>query len=280
MSDITPDRVQEFRQSAVDFGLDLPAEIIPDGSLHRFTAADDKARSNNSWYVLYIDTPAAGAFGCWKRQLSQTWCSRGAQELKQEERAAYNTKMDAIRRQREEEKKRVQKECRAWCANAWAKAKDATNDNPYLKLKGVNAYGLKSFNDTLLIPVLDLAGTIHGMQFIQPDAIKKFKTGTNKNGHFFKIGGSKDNTVIICEGYATGASIHQATGHAVVVAFDCGNLLPVAKAIRSKFPDMKIIVAADDDQGTEGNPGITAATAAVEAVGGLLAVPDFSKEVV
>jgi putative DNA primase/helicase len=85
------------------------------------------------------------------------------------------------------------------------------------------------------------------LQFIAPDGCKVFKTGTNKAGHFFKIGRSKDNTVIICEGYATGASIHQATGHAVVVAFDAGNLSPVAQGIRLKFPDMKIIIAADDD---------------------------------
>lgn len=272
------DPVQEFRQAAADHGLDLPGEIIADGVLHRFAPNGDKAKSNNGWYVLHLDTPAAGSFGCWKRQISQTWCNKGITELTEAERSAYKTKMDAMRQQREEEKERVQTECRTWCVDAWAKAKDATNDNPYLKLKGVHAYGLKSFKDTLLILVRDLAGTIHGMQFIRPDTTKKFKTGTNKTEHFFKIGNSKDNTIIICEGYATGASIHQATGHAVVVAFDCGNLLPVATAIRAKFPDMKIIVAADNDQATEGNPGLRMATEAVEVVGGLLAVPEFDME--
>ena len=113
------------------------------------------------------------------------------------------------------------------------------------------------------------------MQFIYPDGSKKFKTGTNKTGHFYKIGKSKNNTVLICEGYATGASLHQATGHCVVIAFDAGNLLAVAQVIRAKCSDYKIIICADDDHTTEGNPGLTKATEAARAVGGLLAVPVF-----
>lgn len=191
------------------------------------------------------------------------------------EKATYAAKMEALKRQRDEERDRVQAECRAWCSDAWAKAKDADNQNPYLQRKGVHAYGLKSFNDTLLLPVMDMAETIHGLQFISPDGSKKFKTGTNKTGHFFKIGKSKDKTVLICEGYATGASIYQATGHCVVVAFDAGNLKPVAETIRAKYPDCKIIICADDDYGTEGNPGLTKARAAAQSIGGKLAVPVF-----
>lgn len=268
------DYIQEFRQAAADHGLFLPDEIIADSSLHRFTVPGDKSNSNNGWYVLYPDNPAAGAFGCWKRQISLTWCSVFDHELTVEEKIAYKTKMESMRRQQQAGREMKQEECRAWCADAWTKAKDATTNNPYLKLKGVNAYELKCFKDTLLVPVRDLAGkTIHGIQFIMADSTKKFKTGTNKAGHFFKIGRSKDNTIIICEGYATGASIHQATGHAVVIAFDCGNLLPVAQNIRAKYPGMKIIIAADDDQSTEGNPGMSKATEAARSVAGLLAVP-------
>ena len=76
----------------------------------------------------------------------------------------------------------------------------------------------------------------------------------------------------MCEGFATGASIHECTGHAVAVAFNAGNLEAVAVALRNKYPTLKIILAADDDQ-TPGNPGMTKATAAVQAAGGILAVP-------
>lgn len=269
------DKTITFKQTMQNVGIEPPVEIVADSCLHRFTVAGDRARSANGWYILHDDDPAAGAFGCWKRGISETWCGKAHQAMTPEEKRAYAAKMEAVKRLREEEREKIQTECREWCADAWNKAKDATNENPYLKRKAVNAYGLKSLKDTLLIPIRDMAGTLHGLQFIGLDGTKKFKTGTNKAGHFFKIGKSKDNTVIICEGYATSATIHQGTGHAVVVAFDSGNLTAVSQVIRSKFPDMKIIIAGDDDHTTEGNPGLTKATEAVNAVNGLLAVPIF-----
>nr|MBP6718150.1 toprim domain-containing protein [Rhodoferax sp.] len=77
------------------------------------------------------------------------------------------------------------------------------------------------------------------------------------------------------EGYATGASIHECTGHAVAVAFNAGNLEAVAVALRTKYPALKIIIAADDDHQTPGNPGITKAKAAAQTTGATLAVPVF-----
>ena len=267
--------IDYFKQTMQNAGIEPPGEIIADGILHRFTVAEDRARSDNGWYVLHADDPAAGAFGCWKRGIAETWSSKTCQVMTPAEKTAYTAKMGAMKRQREEERERIQAACREWCTDSWAKAKYATNENPYLKRKEVNAYGLKAFRENLLVPVQDMAGTIHGLQFIAADGSKKYKTGTNKAGHFFKIGKSKDKTVITCEGYATGASIHHATGHAVVIVFDSGNLLPVAQNIRVKFPDMKIIIAADDDHATEGNPGLTKATEAARAVSGLLATPVF-----
>jgi putative DNA primase/helicase len=267
--------IEIFKQAMRSAGIEPPAEVIADNVLHRFTVAGDRAHSNNGWYVLYNDEPAAGAFGCWKRGISETWSDKTYQTMTPAEKIAYTAKMETVKRQRDKERERIQTECRAWCADAWSNAKDATNENGYLKRKGVNAYGLKSFKDSLLVPVQDMEGTFHGLQFIAQDGSKKFKTGTNKAGHFFNIGKSKDKTIIICEGYATGASIYQATGHAVVIAFDSGNLLPTAQIIRSKYPDKKIIFAADDDYQTEGNPGLAKATEAAKTVNGLLAVPTF-----
>lgn len=150
-------------------------------------------------------------------------------------------------------------------------------DHAYIVAKGIKPVGIRwqSSGNLLVVPVVDINGVMHGLQFISADGSKKFKTGTAKSGHFHKIGKSRDNTVIICEGYATGATIHEATGHAVVIAFDAGNLLPVSQAIRSKFPDIKIIIAADDDSHLPINKGIVSATAAARAVNGLLAIPAF-----
>ena len=81
----------------------------------------------------------------------------------------------------------------------------------------------------------------------------------------------------LCEGYATGASIYEATSYPVAVAFNTGNLLPVAQSLRARFPDSRLVLCADDDAATDGNPGLTKAKEAARAVGGLLAVPDFGE---
>lgn len=265
--------IEQFRIAMQTAGLDPPSELLADGALHRYASGGD--RSKNSWYILFGDDLPAGKFGCWKRGFSKVWCSKTHQHLDPGEKVRYASKMEAAKHLRDVELSRLQRECRSWCVDAWKEAKDATSECPYIKRKSIRSYGLKSFMDTLLVPVMDMNGIIHGLQFIAPDGSKKFKTGTAKNGKFFKIGKSKDNTVIICEGYATGASIHQATGHAVLVAFDSGNLLPVAHNVRTKYPNMKIIIAGDNDSETPGNPGLTKATEAAQAVGGLLAIPVF-----
>jgi putative DNA primase/helicase len=87
--------------------------------------------------------------------------------------------------------------------------------------------------------------------------------------------GKPDGLLYIAEGYATGASIHEATGYAVAVAFNAGNMVAVARTMRSKFPNLRLILCADDDTGTPGNPGLVKAREAAQAVGGSLAVPDF-----
>ena len=89
--------------------------------------------------------------------------------------------------------------------------------------------------------------------------------------------GEPRNVLYIVEGFATGASIHAATGEAVAVAFNAGNLIPVAQALREKFPDLKLVLCADDDHRTPGNPGLTKATEAAIAVNGWLAMPEFGE---
>jgi putative DNA primase/helicase len=96
-------------------------------------------------------------------------------------------------------------------------------------------------------------------------------------GAYFAIGKPGD-VICIAEGFATAATIHAATGHAVAVAFYCANLAPVSGALRAKFPAARLVVCADDDRGTEGNPGVSSAIAAAKAIGGFVALPDFGPD--
>ena len=108
---------------------------------------------------------------------------------------------------------------------------------------------------------------------------KWFEPDTRIKGGYFMIGGPITGTVIVVEGFATGATLHEATGLPVAVAFDCGNMLPVAKALRAEYLKANIILAGDDDVLTEKtrgfNPGKDATKKAAEAVGGMELTPPF-----
>jgi putative DNA primase/helicase len=122
-------------------------------------------------------------------------------------------------------------------------------------------------------------GELHSLQFIGPDGGKRFLAGGRVIGCYFAIGNPKRAAALcITEGFATGATIFEATNYPVAVAFNAGNLEAVSRALRAKFPAINLILCADDDAATDGNPGLTKATAAALAVGGKLAVPDFGTD--
>jgi putative DNA primase/helicase len=215
----------------------------------------------------------AGLAHCFKCGLVEI--NRDAREMTPAERQAYARHMDALRRDHDAELRKRYADAAAAAAIRWAAATIA-RDHPYLDAKQVRVHGVRiEAKQTLLVPVRDAQGRLHSLQDIAPDGSKRFMPDGRTKGCYHAIG-KPSGRLVICEGYATGATIHEDSGHAVAVAFTSGNLLPVAKALRAKYPCLTLVLAADDDWKTEGNPGVTAATAAARAVGGLLAVPDFT----
>ena len=262
--------IDKFRSAMRSAGIETKAEILADGVLHRFRVEGDRSGTLNGWYVLHCDGMPAGQFGSFKLDISEKWSAKDTKTFTPEEKALFAAKMRVMRQQRDEMQAKIQGECREWCKTIFETAKDANNEHPYLKRKGVQAYGLKLLGVSLMAPVRDSTGQLHGLQFIQPDGSKKFKTGTAKQGNYFAIGRPKDNTLLLAEGYATGASLHEATGHAVAVCFDAGNLKAVAEALRKKYPEFRLIICADND---ESGIGQTKADEAALAVGGVVAMP-------
>jgi putative DNA primase/helicase len=158
-------------------------------------------------------------------------------------------------------------------AEIWGQAALAKS-HPYLIAKSIKAHGARLNGEALALPIRNAHGKLQSLQFIQPDGSKKYLPGGKKKGGYFSIG-RPDGVLCLCEGFATGASIHEVTGYAVAVAFDAGNLKPVALALRSKLPDISILICADDDWQKEGNPGLTKAREAAAAIGGRVALPVF-----
>jgi len=187
-------------------------------------------------------------------------------------------------------------------ADMWEKAEPAA-DHPYLARKGIQPHGTRllpiwerrhtdtetgevttvSVLNVLLVPIYSGPKAIASLQAIfaatDPtlDRDKDYLPGGHKQGCYYTIGAITRSTlrVIFCEGFATGASIHEATGCPVVVCFDAGNLQPVAEAVRAKLPDVEIIIAGDNDLWTKNNPGARKANAAAWAVQGRVALPIF-----
>jgi putative DNA primase/helicase len=265
--------IENFRNAMSKAGLQFSGEIIADGKLHRFKATGDHEK--NSWYVLHTGSPTAGAFGCWKRGFKETFCERNG-ELSQ-------TELNDVRRRWQEaecerEQTEAERHTKARKVAAWilSHSKPVTT-HTYLERKGVRAYGdVREYRGALVLPLRDANGELHSLQFIGADGEKRFLSCGKIAGCFVAISDKPDDALIICEGYATGASVHEATGAATVCAMHAGNLLAVCKALREKFPAREIIVCADNDQFTDGNPGLTKASEAAQTIGARLAVPQFA----
>ena len=266
---------EQFRAAIVAAGMEAPSDLNPDGKIHRFSPTG-KRTDDAGWYVLHLDGTTAGAFGDWRTGLVQCWCAADDRTMTAAERKALAQRMDAMRRQRDAEQRQRRADAASAAAIRWAAATPA-DEHPYLIAKGNRAHGIRvEAGHTLLIPMRDTEGRLHSLQSIAPDGAKRFMPGGRVKGCYHAIG-QPSGRLVVCEGYATGATIHEDTGAAVAIAFNAGNLLPVAKALRGKFPCITLVVAADDDWKTEGNPGMAAATEAARAVGGLLAVPNFGE---
>jgi putative DNA primase/helicase len=265
--------LDQFRAAIAEAGLTPPEFITTDGKLHRFSS-DGRRCDKAGWYVFHTGDIPAGAFGCWRGGVSETWRADIGRELTADEIAAHKRKMtDAKRKQVEEEKKNRAK-ARTRAAKIWESAAAAPADHAYLAKKGIGPHGLRIHCGELVVPLRDSAGVLHSLQFIAADGAKNYLFGGRVSGCHFMIG-EPNGALCIVEGYATGASIFESTGHAVAIGFNAGNLPPVAKNLRAKFSDLRLVICADDDVKTLGNPGMKYAREAAQAVGGFLAVPNF-----
>ncbi len=264
-----------FRQEIERAGL-LPGEVAGDGTLQRCGTLD-KPQSRDGWYTFHGDHPASGAFGNWRTGTSETWTATNGAPLAQAEKDKLKCRIEADRAAREKAQAERNAEAAAKAREILKAASPCPEDHAYLQKKGIPPLGgVRVGQDgAMLLPLMDVCGRVQGLQRIFEDGNKRFLSGMKKAGHFGVIAGDKDRLFVV-EGFATGASIHLATGGTVLVALDCGNLLAVARLAREKYPKREIIIAGDDDLRTKGNPGRTEATAAARAINAMVVFPLFA----
>ncbi|MES2787639.1 MAG: DUF5906 domain-containing protein [Pseudomonadota bacterium] len=231
---------------------------VLDGKIHRF------GPGKKAWYVLReVEVGSGrrvvnGAFGLWQGAnqnavpVKMDWDGVSASERDEFERKqrAFEEK-EALKRQRQAEMA-ANRARQQW---AQSQALDSADCAPYLTRKKVAAEGIRILDDgTIIIPMkkYSSAGSVLvGAQKIAPDGVKRYSKGMDKIGAGFLLGALTRDTALIgiAEGYATGATVRMATDYRtpVMLAFDAGSLLAVAKQLRADFPDAHLLFFADDD---------------------------------
>lgn len=267
--------VSAMRSAGID------TDFIPQatGEIERFHINGDKSGSKNGWLVLHDSGDfAAGCFGSWKSSSSHTWCSKSNCELSSAEHQDLKRKIDEAKSKAEMQRAESRKVAANIAQALWGKSSESSVNHPYLVTKGIKPYGIRNYSKSLYVPVF-INDKIVSLQFINESGEKKFlKNGEITGGHF--LIGSPDKTLLLCEGFATGASLYEATGYAVIVAFNAGNLASVAKAMKDKYPNAQLVICADNDIHEDGkeNVGVVAARKAADSVGALLVAPELNGE--
>lgn len=261
-----------------DSGITPPKDIVNDGQIHRFSS-NGKSGDKSGYYAFFSHPNGlnAGFFGCWRSGVYSTWSSRHKSTFTAQEKAL----LDDFNLKAKHARQEVHQDRAKYANELWAKAEPASCSHSYLATKQLTqvtgiAYMSKipcsgffmdetrttSLRDALLIPVYDENNSIQSLQAITADGKKFFMKGGQTKGGRLTIEGSNE-TVYVCEGYATGASIHDLTQSTVIVCFNASNLKSVAPTLQAAFPGSTLIVAADNDHQKEkegkGNKGLEVA---------------------
>lgn len=276
--------ILEFGQALRDAGLILSGPPIMDGKMHRVPVLGERAGKTggsylghlNDWPAGYINNWRTGTGGPWK---ASTGLAAARGTMPRPDPAAMRERQAA-----KAAKTARRQEAAARYAERLFEASSPSPSHPYLAKKQVGAHGTRiSKRRRLLIPLRDAAGKLWSVQAIAEDDSKKFLHDGRLLGCFHTIGTPDGGPLLIAEGYATAATLHELLGVPVLVAFMAANLVPVAQAARAQWPEALIIVAGDDDGDNRRDPtgrpipnvGKLKAAEAAEAVAGRSHLPTF-----
>ena len=281
---------------------------IMDGRFHRIPVEGDKSGAKSGSYIVHLDGVPRGTVQNFRTGSQTKWVANVAQDYK-----TPNTAEITAARLKAEQEQKARYDKVANDVKQLLSVAPVAQSHPYLKKKEVQAHGLyivpnasqlpqdssfKIANDwreakamrnhfaetgqeytvltrgDLIVPAYQ-NGEIRTMQTIN-EGFKGFVKGGEKSGSYLVLGEPKQNEpILIAEGYATAATLHEALGRPVVVAFDAGNLSKVANTVRENLPNSQIYIMADNDIKNEKNTGIVKAEEAAKQVDGLVIAPQF-----
>jgi phage/plasmid primase-like uncharacterized protein len=238
-------------------GLTPPHPIVIDGKLHRFRAGTKGQGGHgdkSGWYVIYPDGIPAGKFGCWRAGIECNWRAEIGRTLTPVEEMAHARRLTEAKAARDAELAKSREVAASTVDQIWTNAMPATAEHPYLARKGVQPHGARLTGDgRLVVPLYGTDGELSSLQYIDHNGGKLYHPGGATGGKFWQIGTTDElGPIYLAEGFATAATIHEATGRPCIVAYSASNLVPVCGAIRERFGAAQdlVIVADHDASGT------------------------------
>jgi putative DNA primase/helicase len=297
------DPADQFAEALRSCALRPDGPVHMDGQMHRVPVEGDKGNERSGAYVGYLDQRPAGFIQNFKTGVKTTWKASGkVAALDSEDRRRVAAEATQRQHERTLERDRQYERAARQAEAIWMAATPIAA-HPYLTEKGVPSHGLRQGTDgqtitaqdrdgieyavsiagRLLVPVEDPRGTMMSLQFIDAAGTKMFlPKGRVESGHFVIGDLGKPGPLLIAEGYATAATLYELTDIPVIVAFNAGNLAPVAETLRQLQPDRIIYIAGDNDhqQEARGKPNVGRAKAAeaAAAIGGFVLLPVFTEQ--
>lgn len=254
--------IEDIRTHMLAHGMTPPEGDIAPGRVHRCPGSG-KGPTNRSGWCIRLDEDAA-VFGDWSTGLKEYVFADGA--TKRLDPAEIHR-----RRAQAERERRMAQEYAAERAQAiFSEGKPGSH--PYLQAKRINGYTSRVRGFMLVLPIYDFDGRLWSLQFIDDEGQKRFLSGGRKRGCFIPVHGRfGSQRTLICEGFATGASLAESEPDAfVIAAMDAGNLKPVAVETRKRDPRTQLVVCCDHDP-----VGLDKGKEAARAAHGWIAVPDI-----
>ena len=300
---VEADPARQFAEALRECGLRPDGPVQMDSQMHRVPVEGDKGKERSGAYIGHLDGKPAGFIQNFKTGVKTNWkATAQAAALDAQDRARMAAEAAQKRHERALERER-QYERTAQEVDAIWTAATPVQAHPYLADKSVPSHELRQGSDgqtitvqdregndrevsiagRLLVPVADANGRMTSLQFIDPNGTKMFMPDGRVEGGHFVIGDvERSGPVLIAEGYATAATLHELTGMPAIVAFNAGNLLPVAQTYRQLHPDRLIYIAGDNDhrREAEGKPNVgrEKAEEAAAAIGGFALLPAFAEQ--
>ncbi|MDR1475000.1 MAG: toprim domain-containing protein [Holosporales bacterium] len=226
-----------FKEALDGVGIPHPSQDIAEGRFSRW--------GKNSRY--WAKAVGAGyVFGDYVNGISECVFPRCEANSKDWEK--YRRQIKAVREKNKREEAAAEEALCIWNDSVPISGQS----HPYLRSKGVDSFGLRVQGNNLIVPLYETDGRLSSIQYIYydfgtSDCKKRFQPGCKTKGCFYLFGCDSER-ILLCEGYATAASIHMATGEQTVVCFSSGNMAAVAYALRMKYPAKEIIICADNDE--------------------------------